>query len=191
MLLRGGRDNRRRWRQEDGKIEAEIDGQEKSKDVDKVLVTVGRKANLQGWGLENTGVRLDSTGRFIRTDRRCRTNVPGVFAIGDVAGEPMLAHKASAEGEMVAELISGLDREFDKVAIPAIIFTEPEIVSVGLDPDTAKERGEDVIIGKFPLGCERQGAHPRGREDRWIHQSHSPKGRSRDLGDPGRREPCG
>ena len=135
------------------RLSYEIDGQEKSKDVDKVLVTVGRKANLQGWGLENTGVRLDSTGRFIRTDRRCRTNVPGVFAIGDVAGEPMLAHKASAEGEMVAELISGLDREFDKVAIPAIIFTEPEIVSVGLDPDTAKERGEDVIIGKFPLAA--------------------------------------
>ena len=112
----------------------EIDDEQKAIDVDKVLVTVGRRANLEGWGLEKTGVRLGNNGRFIRTDRRCRTNIPGVFAIGDVAGDPMLAHKASAEGEMVAEIIAGLDREFDKVAIPAIIFTEPEIVSVGLIP---------------------------------------------------------
>ena len=131
----------------------EIDDEQKAIDVDKVLVTVGRRANLEGWGLEKTGVRLGNNGRFIRTDRRCRTNIPGVFAIGDVAGDPMLAHKASAEGEMVAEIIAGLDREFDKVAIPAIIFTEPEIVSVGLDPETAKARGEDVIVGKFPLAA--------------------------------------
>ena len=63
----------------------------------------------------------------------------------------MLAHKASSQGEMVAEIISGLNREFDKIAIPAIVFTEPEIVSVGLMPDEAKERGEEVIVGKFPL----------------------------------------
>ena len=65
----------------------------------------------------------------------------------------MLAHKASAQGEMVAEIISGHSREFDKVAIPAIVFTEPEIVSVGLSPDEAKERGEEVIVGKFPLAA--------------------------------------
>ena len=131
----------------------EKDGEEESIKVDKVLVTVGRSPNTKGWGLENMGVRMDASGRFIRIDRKCRTSVPGVFAIGDVAGEPMLAHKASAEGEMVAEIISGHDREFDKVAIPAIVFTEPEIISVGLTPDEAKERGEEIIVGKFPLAA--------------------------------------
>ena len=131
----------------------EKDGEEESIKVDKVLVTVGRSPNTKGWGLENMGVRMDASGRFIRIDRKCRTSVPGVYAIGDVAGEPMLAHKASAEGEMVAEIISGHEREFDKVAIPAIVFTEPEIISAGLTPDEAKERGEEIIVGKFPLAA--------------------------------------
>ena len=131
----------------------EKDDEEQSIKVDKILVTVGRRPNTKGWGLENMGVRMDASGRFIRIDRKCRTSVPGVYAIGDVAGEPMLAHKASAEGEMVAEIIAGHEREFDKVAIPAIVFTEPEIISVGLTPDEAKERGEDVIVGKFPLAA--------------------------------------
>lgn len=131
----------------------EKDGTEHKVKVDKVLVTVGRKPNTKGWGLENTGIRMDGSGRFIRTDRQCRTSIPGVYAIGDVSGEPMLAHKASAEGEMVAEIIAGHKREFDKIAIPAIVFTEPEIVSVGLTPDEAKERGEEVLVGKFPLAA--------------------------------------
>ena len=131
----------------------EKDGEEQTIKVDKVLVTVGRRPNTKGWGLENMGVRMDTAGRFVRIDRQCRTNVPGVYAIGDVAGEPMLAHKASAQGEMVAEILSGENREFDKVAIPAIVFTEPEIVSVGLSPDEAKERGEEIITGKFPLAA--------------------------------------
>ena len=131
----------------------EKDGTEHKVKVEKVLVTVGRRPNTKGWGLENTGVRMDGSGRFIRTDRQCRTSVPGVYAIGDVSGEPMLAHKASAEGEMVAEIIAGHKREFDKIAIPAIVFTEPEIVSVGLTPDEAEERGEDIIVGKFPLAA--------------------------------------
>tara|TARA_Y100001970_G_scaffold93661_2_gene118012 strand:+ start:16421 stop:17635 length:1215 start_codon:yes stop_codon:yes gene_type:complete len=131
----------------------EKEGTEHKVKVDKVLVTVGRKPNTKGWGLENTGVRMDGSGRFIRTDRQCRTSVPGVYAIGDVSGEPMLAHKASAEGEMVAEIIAGHKREFDKIAIPAIVFTEPEIVSVGLTPDEAEERGEEIIVGKFPLAA--------------------------------------
>ncbi|MBJ36541.1 MAG: dihydrolipoyl dehydrogenase [Euryarchaeota archaeon] len=131
----------------------EKDSEEQSIKVDKVLVTVGRSPNTKGWGLENMGVRMDASGRFIRIDRKCRTSVPGIYAIGDVAGEPMLAHKASAEGEMVAEIIAGHEREFDKVAIPAIVFTEPEIISVGLTPDEAKERGEEIIVGKFPLAA--------------------------------------
>lgn len=131
----------------------EKDGEEQTIKVDKVLVTVGRRPNTKGWGIENMGVRMDTGGRFIRIDRQCRTNVPSVYAIGDVAGEPMLAHKASAQGEMVAEILAGHHREFDKVAIPAIVFTEPEIVSVGLSPDEAKERGEQIITGKFPLAA--------------------------------------
>ena len=131
----------------------EKNGEEKKIKVDKILVTVGRSPNTKGWGLENTGVRMDASGRFIRTDRQCRTSVPGVYAIGDVAGEPMLAHKASAEGEMVAEIIAGHKREFDKIAIPAIVFTEPEIVSVGLTPEEAEERGEEIVVGKFPLAA--------------------------------------
>ena len=131
----------------------EKDSEEQAIKVDKVLVTVGRSPNTKGWGLENMGVRMDASGRFIRIDRKCRTSVPGVYAIGDVAGEPMLAHKASAEGEMVAEIIAGHEREFDKVSIPAIVFTEPEIISVGLTPDEAKERGEEIIVGKFPLAA--------------------------------------
>ena len=131
----------------------EKDGEEQTIKVDKVLVTVGRSPNTKGWCLENMGVRMDTGGRFIRIDRQSRTNVPGVYAIGDVAGEPMLAHKASAQGEMVAEIIAGHNRSFDKVAIPAIDFTEPEIVSVGLSPDEAKDRGEEVITGKFPLAA--------------------------------------
>jgi dihydrolipoamide dehydrogenase len=134
-------------------ISFEKEGEVRSIKVDKVLVTVGRKPNTKNWGLETMGIRMDHSGRFIRTDRQCRTNVPGVFAIGDVSGEPMLAHKASSQGEMVSEIISGLKREFDKVAIPAIVFTEPEIVSVGLMPDEARNRGEEIVIGKFPLAA--------------------------------------
>ncbi len=134
-------------------ITFEKHGSEQTLKVDKVLVTVGRKPNTKGWGLENIGARMDGSGTFIRTDRQCRTSVPGVYAIGDVSGEPMLAHKASAEGEMVAEIIAGHKREFDKVAIPEIVFTEPEIVSVGLTPEEARERGEEIIVGKFPLAA--------------------------------------
>ena len=119
--------------------------------TDKVLVTVGRKPNSQA--LEPTGVALDERG-FVKVNNRCETNMRGVYAIGDVcdAGE-MLAHVASFQGEMVAEIIAGKKRAYDPVAVPAIVFTEPEIVSVGLSPDEAKAAGHPVIIGKFPLAA--------------------------------------
>lgn len=129
------------------------EGEEHSLLVDSVLVTVGRKPNTQGWGLEEMGLRMNDTGRFIAIDDQCKTNMPGVYAIGDVTGDPMLAHRASAQGEMVAEIIAGHVRVWDKVAIPAIVFTEPEIVSVGLTPDEAKDAGENIIVGKFPLAA--------------------------------------
>ena len=124
------------------RLNYEMGGENHSIDVDRILVTVGRKANLSGWGLEETGVRLDPDGRSIRTDRKCRTNIPGIYAIGDVAGEQCLPTK-QVQREMVAEIISGLEREFDNVAIPAMVFTEPEIVSVGLNPESAREREGD------------------------------------------------
>ena len=119
--------------------------------ADKVLVTVGRKPNSAC--LAPTGVALDERG-FVKVNERCETNMKGVYAIGDVcnSGE-MLAHVASFQGEMVAEIIAGHKRAYEPVAVPAIVFTEPEIVSVGLSPDEAKAAGHPVITGKFPLAA--------------------------------------
>ncbi len=142
----------------DGKVQLNfIDKDEKDDSkmqhvvADKVLVTVGRKPSSTG--LEATGVALDERG-FVKVNDRCETNMKGVYAIGDLSnlGE-MLAHVASFQGEMVAELIAGHRRVYDPVAVPAIVFTEPEIVSVGLSPDQAKEAGHPIITGKFPLGA--------------------------------------
>ena len=142
----------------DGRIQLNfIDKNEKDESkmqniiVDKVLVTVGRKPNSAS--LAPTGVALDERG-FVKVNDRCETNMRGVYAIGDVcdSGE-MLAHVASFQGEMVAEIIAGHKRAYDPVAVPAIVFTEPEIVSVGLSPEEAKAAGHPVIIGKFPLGA--------------------------------------
>ena len=112
--------------------------------ADKVLVTVGRRPQTEGWGLE--AMALAMNGRFVKVDDRCATATTNVWAIGDLVGEPMLAHKASAQGEMVAEIIAGHKRRFDPVAIPAVCFTTPEIVSVGVDV-----AGEGHIVGQFPF----------------------------------------
>lgn len=119
--------------------------------ADKILVTVGRKPNSDA--LKPTGVAIDERG-FVKVNDRCETNMRGVYAIGDVcnSGE-MLAHVASFQGEMVAEIIAGKKRAYDPVAVPAIVFTEPEIVSVGLSPEEAKAAGHPTIIGKFPLAA--------------------------------------
>ncbi len=123
-------------------------GAEERLKADKALVAVGRRPRTSGFGLEK--LDLTMSGPFIRIDERCATSMRNVWAIGDVTGEPMLAHRATAQGEMVAEIIAGHKRAFDKVAIPAITFTDPEIVSVGLSPDAARERGE-TSIGLFPF----------------------------------------
>ena len=124
------------------------DGQALNLPADKILVTVGRRPVSQGFGLESMGVDMDGT--FIAIDDQMKTSMRGVYAIGDVTGEPMLAHRASAQGEMVAEIIAGHNRRFDPVAIPAVCFTEPEIVSVGLSQAEAEARGHSVIAGEFP-----------------------------------------
>ncbi|MBL8583082.1 MAG: dihydrolipoyl dehydrogenase, partial [Rhizobiaceae bacterium] len=124
-------------------------GAEQKIAADKVLVTVGRKPATEGWGLEE--LDLDRDGKFIRIDERCRTSMRGVYAIGDVTGEPMLAHRAMAQGEMVAEIVAGHARAWDKRAIPAVCFTDPEIVSAGMSPDEARRTGGEVKIGQFPF----------------------------------------
>jgi len=118
---------------------------------DKVLVTVGRIPNTEGWGLENMALDMapESNGLFVKVDDKCRTPMRGVYAIGDLVGEPMLAHKASAQGEMVAEIIAGKKRSFAPAAIPAVCFTDPEIISVGMTPNEAKDKGVDFTEGKF------------------------------------------
>jgi dihydrolipoamide dehydrogenase len=114
------------------------DGKTVSLPADKILVTVGRKPATEGWGLENMAVDMD--GRFVKVDDQCRTSMKNVWAIGDLVGEPMLEHKAATQGEMVAGIIAGHKRRFDPASIPAVCFTEPEIVSAGIlptdDPDT-------------------------------------------------------
>ena len=127
------------------------DGRLQRLPCDKVLIAVGRKPATQGMGLERMAV--DMNGPFVKVDAQCRTSMRGVFAIGDLVGEPMLAHKASAQGEMVAEIIAGHRRAFAPVAIPAVCFTEPELVGVGLTPDEAKAQGIDVIVGQFPFAA--------------------------------------
>lgn len=127
------------------------DGTKVSHEFEKLLVAVGRKPLTENWGLETMGV--DMNGLFVKADDLCRTSMSGVYAIGDVAGHPLLAHKATAQGEMVAEIIAGKKRRFSPVAIPAVCFTDPEIVSVGLSPDEARKSGHEIIIGKFPFAA--------------------------------------
>ncbi len=127
------------------------DGTEKRIAADKILVTVGRKPVTEDVGLEE--LVLDMTGKFIGIDDQCRTSMRGIFAIGDVTGEPMLAHRAMAQGEMVAEIVAGHKRSWDKRSIPAVCFTDPEIVTAGLSPDEARAQGREIKVGIFPFSA--------------------------------------
>lgn len=136
----------------DGKaLEVDQNGKTEAIPADKVLVTVGRKPLTEGWGREKLALEMD--GRHIKIDDRCETAMRGIYAIGDVTGEPMLAHRAMAQGEMVAEIVAGHKRRWDKRAIPAVCFTDPEIVSVGLSPDEAKTAGHKVKTASFPFAA--------------------------------------
>jgi dihydrolipoamide dehydrogenase len=119
-------------------------------DCDKILVTVGRRPNTDGIGLEKIGVKLERG--FIVTDKQLKTNVPGVYAIGDCTLGLMLAHKATKEGEVVAEVIAGRKAEQDAKTIPAVVFTDPEIASAGMTEAEAKAAGHTKLkIGKYPF----------------------------------------
>jgi dihydrolipoamide dehydrogenase len=132
-----------------GALTVAVDGKERAIAADKVLVAVGRRARMSGFGLET--LDLTMSGPFVRIDAQCATSMRNVWAIGDVTGEPMLAHRAMAQGAMVAEIIAGEKRAFDHVAIPAICFTDPEIVAVGLSPDAAKAAHGEIRVGHFPF----------------------------------------
>jgi dihydrolipoamide dehydrogenase len=125
-------------------------GKEERIECDQVLVAVGMKPRSRGIGLEELGVNIDARG-FITTDAQCRTNVPGIYAIGDVSGAPMLAHKASKEGEVCAEAIAEKNAAKDFATIPGVIFTHPEIGTAGLTEAQAKEQGLEYTVGRFPF----------------------------------------
>ncbi|HVZ24162.1 MAG TPA: FAD-dependent oxidoreductase, partial [Vicinamibacterales bacterium] len=116
---------------------------------DRVLVSIGRRPNSKVPGLETTKVKVDAKG-FIETDAQRRTAEPTIFAIGDVAGEPMLAHKASHEARVAVEVIAGHKAVFEPQAIPAVVFTDPEIAWCGLTEAQAEAEGRDVEVAKFP-----------------------------------------
>ncbi len=125
-------------------------GQQQTLVYDQVLVAIGRRPNTEDLGLERTGVETDARG-FISTDRECRTADPAIFAIGDVTPGPMLAHKASREAKVAAEVICGHDAEFDNRAIPAVVYTDPEIAWTGLTEREAQANEIPIKVGRFPL----------------------------------------
>ncbi len=124
-------------------------GEQSEQKFDHVLVSVGRKPNSENLGLENTGIGLDKRG-FIQVDEQRRTAEPAIFAIGDVAGEPMLAHKASHEGRTAVEVIAGYKVIFEPRAIPAVVFTDPELAWCGLTESEAKEQNKSYEVVRFP-----------------------------------------
>jgi len=133
------------------KVEVAFEGPGKfgTEQYDRVLVSVGRRPNSRGFGLENTQVKIDAKG-FVEIDKSQRTADPHILAIGDVAGEPMLAHKASHEGRVAVEVVLGKPVTFDKAAIPAVVFTDPEIAWAGLTQDQAAKEGRQVEVAVYP-----------------------------------------
>lgn len=139
-------------REQDGGIEVVLAAANVESPVrrfDRALVSVGRRPNSEGLGLESTRARLTDAG-FVEVDEQRRTAEPTIFAVGDLAGEPMLAHKATHEGRVAAEAIAGRPVAFDPAAIPAVVFTDPEIAWTGLTESQARERGIDIDVLRFP-----------------------------------------
>jgi len=134
-------------------VTIEVNGKEETLKAEKILITVGRKPNSDQANLKAAGLQMDERG-FVKVDAQRRTNVPNIFAIGDIAGQPMLAHKASHEGVLVAEVIKGKNRVYDAKTVPAVVFTDPEIASAGMMESEAKAKGyTDLKISKFPFAA--------------------------------------
>jgi dihydrolipoamide dehydrogenase len=134
-------------------VTVEVEGKAQTLKCDKILLTVGRKPNSDQMNLKGIGLAIDERG-FIKVNAQRKTNIPGIYAIGDIAGQPMLAHKASHEGVMVAEIMSGQNRAYDAKTVPAVIFVDPEIASAGWTEEEAKANGHSELrIGKFPFGA--------------------------------------
>ena len=153
-------------KEQPGGVEVTLEGPEIENPVrlyDKVLVSVGRRPNSQDLGLDNTRVGVDDQG-YIVVDRQLRTAEPTIFAIGDVVGQPMLAHKASHEGRTAVEAIAGRKVAFEPAAIPAVVFTDPEVAWCGLTETEAREQGRTVSVARFPWAASGRAA-TLGRDD--------------------------
>lgn len=134
-------------------VTVEVNGKDETLKAEKILVTVGRKPNSDQANLKAAGITIDERG-FVKVDAQRRTNIANIFAIGDIAGQPMLAHKASHEGVMVAEVIAGQNRVYDAKTVPAVVFTDPEIASAGMLEAEARAKGfNDLLISKFPFAA--------------------------------------
>lgn len=130
----------------------EVKGEEKNVEAEYVFVMVGRRPNTDEMGLEQVGIEMSDRG-IIKVDKQSRTNIPTIYAIGDIVPGPPLAHKASYEGKIAAEAISGHAAEIDYLAIPAVVFSDPELASVGYTENEAKEEGIEVTAAKFPFAA--------------------------------------
>ena len=150
-------------RETGGGIEADLEGRGPER-FDRVLVAVGRRAQSAGIGLEATRARMSERGGFVLVDDRCRTDDPRIYAVGDVTGEPMLAHRAMRQGRVTAEVLAGRPAAFDNVAIPAVVFTDPEIAWCGLSEALARQQGVEVKISKFQWAASGRAA-TLGRSD--------------------------
>ena len=142
-------------KEEKGGVRATFEGnalKEREKVFDKVLVSVGRKPNSEIRGLEKTRVKVDSRG-FIQVNKQLQTADSAIFAIGDVAGEPMLAHKATHEGRTAVEVVAGHKYSFEPNAIPAVVFTDPEVAWTGLTETEARAQAKQIKVAKFPWGA--------------------------------------
>ncbi|MBU0987772.1 MAG: FAD-dependent oxidoreductase, partial [Proteobacteria bacterium] len=133
------------------RVTLEAGGKEETLSCDRLLVAVGRRPLTQGLGLEDVGVQIDSQSGHVPVDEAYRTNIPTIYAIGDLIPGPMLAHKASAEGIAAAECIAGLPGEVNYDAIPAVVYTWPEVASVGLTEEQVKQRNIPYCIGTYPF----------------------------------------
>ncbi|QDU69587.1 dihydrolipoyl dehydrogenase [Engelhardtia mirabilis] len=133
-------------------VRIEVEGKSRVIECDQILCTVGRKPFSEGLGLDKVGLSTEKPG-FIPVDDQMRTKVPNIYCIGDIAGQPMLAHKGSKEGLVAAAVIAGQNERYDVRCVPAVIFTAPEMASVGMLEDEAKSKGIEVVTGQFPFAA--------------------------------------